>query len=42
MIFTESLIFDTTKQDGALRKLINVFRLENMGWKYSVNLEEGL
>jgi len=36
------LIFDTTKPDGAPRKLIDVTRLENMGWKYSVNLKDGL
>jgi GDP-L-fucose synthase len=36
------LTFDTTKPDGAPRKLINVSRLSNMGWKYSIKLEEGL
>ena len=36
------LIFDTTKPDGAPRKLIDVTRLENMGWKYSIDLESGL
>ena len=36
------LVFDATKPDGAPRKLIDVTRLENMGWKYSVNLKGGL
>jgi len=36
------LVFDTTKPDGAPRKLINVTRLENMGWKYKIELEQGL
>jgi GDP-L-fucose synthase len=36
------LTFDVTKPDGAPRKLINVTRLKNMGWKYSVELEDGL
>jgi GDP-L-fucose synthase len=36
------LTFDTTKPDGAPRKLIDVTRLENMGWKYSVDLKDGL
>jgi GDP-L-fucose synthase len=36
------LTFDTTKPDGAPRKLIDVTRLSNMGWKYSANLEDGL
>jgi UDP-N-acetyl-D-mannosaminuronate dehydrogenase len=34
--------FDATKPDGAPRKLINVTQLLNMGWKYSIDLEEGL
>ena len=36
------LAFDTTKPDGAPRKLIDVSRLSNMGWKYSVDLKDGL
>jgi GDP-L-fucose synthase len=36
------LIFDTVKPDGAPRKLIDVTRLSDMGWKYSVNLKDGL
>jgi GDP-L-fucose synthase len=37
-----SLTFDTTKPDGSPRKLIDVSRLSNMGWKYSIDLEGGL
>jgi len=40
--FKGELTFDTTKPDGSPRKLIDVSRLSNMGWKYSVDLEEGL
>jgi GDP-L-fucose synthase len=36
-----NLTFDTTKPDGSPRKLIDVSRLSNMGWKYSIDLEEG-
>jgi len=36
------LTFDTTKPDGAPRKLIDITRLENMGWKYTIELVEGL
>jgi len=36
------LAFDTTKPDGAPRKLIDVSRLKNMGWNYAVDLTEGL
>jgi GDP-L-fucose synthase len=40
--YTGKLIFDTTKQDGASRKLIDVSRLSSMGWTYSVDIEQGL
>jgi GDP-L-fucose synthase len=40
--FKGKLIFDAEKPDGALRKLIDVSRLSNMGWEYSVDLKVGL
>jgi len=40
--FKGELKFDTSKPDGPKRKLIDVTRLTNMGWTYSVELEEGL
>jgi len=40
--FRGELIFDKNKPDGAPRKLIDVSRLSNMGWKYSVDLKDGL
>jgi len=40
--FKGNLTFDTTKPDGSPRKLIDVSRLSNMGWGYSVDLKEGL
>jgi len=40
--FKGELVFDTEKPDGAPRKLIDVSRLSNMGWKYSVELKHGL
>ncbi|MDC0470406.1 GDP-L-fucose synthase [Candidatus Pseudothioglobus singularis] len=36
------IIFDTSKPEGALRKLIDVTHLTDMGWKYSTSLENGL
>jgi len=36
------LVFDNTKPDGAPRKLIDVSRLSNMGWKYTTELKNGL
>ena len=40
--FNGELFFDTTKPDGSPRKLIDVSRLSNMGWKSNTNLKEGL
>ena len=40
--FEGELKFDTSKPDGTPRKLIDVSRLAVMGWRYSVELEEGL
>jgi GDP-L-fucose synthase len=40
--FKGVLSFDATKPDGTPRKLIDVSRLSNMGWNYSVDLELGL
>jgi GDP-L-fucose synthase len=37
-----NLTFDTTKPDSSLRKLIDVSRLSNMGWKHSIDLEDDL
>jgi len=34
--------FDATKPDGAPRKLMNVDTLKNLGWSYSIDLEQGL
>ena len=40
--FKGELVFDATKPDGTPRKLIDISRLSNMGWKYSVDLKYGL
>ena len=34
--------FDITKPDGALRKLLDSSKLEKMGWKPKIGLEQGL
>lgn len=36
------IVFDTTKPDGAPRKLMNVDRLKALGWRYTYDLKEGL
>lgn len=40
--FEGSISFDTTKPDGAPRKLLDVSRLMNMGWTSCIQLEEGI
>lgn len=40
--YTGDIYFDSSKPDGTMRKLMNVSRLENIGWKSLVSLEEGL
>lgn len=40
--FKGSVVFDTTKPDGAPRKLMDVSRLADMGWRAQTSLEEGL
>ena len=40
--FEGTIVFDTTKPDGTPRKLMDVSRLERIGWKASVSLIDGL
>ncbi len=40
--FEGDLVFDTSKPDGTPRKLMDVSRLEALGWLASISLEEGL
>ncbi|WP_318480494.1 GDP-L-fucose synthase [Photobacterium leiognathi] len=40
--FGGDVVFDSTKPDGTPRKLMDVSRLADLGWRYSVSLEEGL
>ena len=40
--FQGRLEFDATKPDGTPRKLMDVSRLSDLGWKASIGLEEGL
>src|SRR5690606_23316613 len=36
------LIFNTEKPDGTMRKLTDVSKLHGLGWKHSIELDEGL
>lgn len=40
--FKGTILFDKDKPDGTLRKLTDVTRLNNLGWKYKVDLKEGI
>lgn len=40
--FKGKITWDTTKPDGTPRKLLNVSRLNNLGWSHKINLDDGL
>jgi GDP-L-fucose synthase len=40
--FEGDIITDTTKPDGTPRKLMDVSKLTNLGWKATISLEEGI
>jgi GDP-L-fucose synthase len=40
--FKGDLIYNTDKPDGTMRKLTDVTKLHNLGWKHSMDLEEGI
>jgi GDP-L-fucose synthase len=40
--FQGRIVFDTTKPDGTPRKLLEVSRLQSLGWKHHTRLEDGI
>lgn len=40
--YSGKLIFDHTKPDGTPRKLMDVSKLHNLGWKAKISLEDGI
>jgi len=40
--FSGDICFDASKPDGTPRKLMNVDRLRQMGWSFSITLEQGI
>mgnify|MGYP005987373581 FL=1 len=40
--YTGKISTDPSKPDGTMRKLMDVGRLDKMGWRSSINLEQGL
>lgn len=40
--FKGTLIFNSSKPDGTMRKLTDVSKLHNLGWHHKIDLEEGI
>jgi len=40
--YAGDIVFDTEKPDGTPRKLIDISKLNSLGWKPQINLEEGI
>ncbi|WP_435354449.1 GDP-L-fucose synthase [Emticicia sp. SJ17W-69] len=40
--FEGELVWDSTKPDGTPRKLMDVSKLHDLGWKHTINLEQGI
>ena len=40
--FKGDFYFNTSKPDGTMKKLTDVIKLNNLGWKYKTELEKGI
>ena len=40
--FEGDIVFDTTKKDGTMLKKMDVSKIEKLGWKYKVSLQNGI
>ena len=40
--FTGEIVFDASKPDGTMRKLIDVSKLHSLGWTHCVEIEDGV
>jgi len=40
--YTGKIEFDTSKPDGTMRKLTDVTKLNSLGWKHKIEIEEGI
>ena len=40
--FTGEIVFDASKPDGTMRKLIDVSKLHSLGWHHKIEIEEGV
>ena len=37
-----TIIFDSNKPDGTMRKLVDVSKINSLGWKHTIEIEEGV
>ena len=40
--FTGEIVWDSTKPDGTPRKVLDVTKIKNLGWKPSISLDQGI
>ncbi len=40
--FDGEIVFDTTKPDGTMRKLMDISKIKSFGWQPSISLEDGI
>ncbi len=40
--FKGEILWDTTKPDGTPKKLLNTSKLEGLGWKYKIDIKDGV
>lgn len=40
--FSGSVVFDATKPDGTMRKLTDTSKIEGLGWRHTVSVEQGV
>lgn len=40
--FSGDIVFDTSKPDGTPRKLLDVSKINSLGWKHKISLKEGI
>jgi len=40
--YTGQILFDPSKPDGTMRKLVDVTKINNLGWKHSLEINNGI
>jgi len=40
--YNGKIIFDSSKPNGTMRKLCDVSKIQSMGWRHKVEIEEGV